>query len=91
MITPAQPPNTFPDINTVVSKLFSFGITIASIIFVIMFLVGGLQYLGSAGNDEQTGKAKKLMVDAIIGLVLVLAAYAIARFIGIELGIFPGS
>ncbi|MEK7460770.1 MAG: pilin [Patescibacteria group bacterium] len=87
-ITPSQPAISIPDINTFVSKLYSFGISIAGVVFVIMFLIGGLQYLTTAGNEESTGKAKKLMVDAIIGLVLVLAAYAIAKFIGVELGIF---
>ncbi|MEK7461357.1 MAG: hypothetical protein AAB647_04065, partial [Patescibacteria group bacterium] len=80
--------NTVPDINTFVSKLYSFGISLAAVVFVIMFLIGGLQYLTTAGNEESTGKAKRLMVDAIIGLVLVLGAYAIAKFIGVELGIF---
>jgi hypothetical protein len=87
-IIPVRPPNTLGDVNELVSKLYSAGISIAGVVFVIMFLVGGLQYLTTAGNEEQTSKAKKLMVDAIIGLVLVLAAYAIAKFIGVELGIF---
>ncbi len=45
-------------------------------------------YLSAAGNEDQTGKAKRMMIDAVIGLVLVLGSWAIARFIGRELGAF---
>lgn len=74
-------PGGFSDLNNTIRTIFRFVILLASIVFVILFLIGGVQYLTAAGNDEQTGKAKKLLVDAIIGLVIVLAAWAIGNFI----------
>ena len=64
-----------------ITTIFNFVITIGAIIFVILFLVGGIQYLTAAGDTEATGKAKKILVDAIIGLVIILAAWAIGNFI----------
>lgn len=80
--TPGQVTATgFGDLGSVINKIFNFVIILAGIIFVILFLVGGVQYLTAAGNEEQTGKAKRLLVDAIVGLVIVLAAWAIGNFV----------
>lgn len=87
-IIPQQPGGSIGSVETLVKNLFSFGITIGGVVFMILFLVGGLMYLSAAGNEDQTGKAKRMMIDAVIGLVLVLGSWAIARFIGGELGAF---
>jgi len=77
----------FDTLPETITTLFNFVIILASVIFVVLFLVGGIQYLTAAGNEEATGKAKRLLVDAIIGLVIVLAAWAIGNFILNQLGV----
>jgi cytosine/uracil/thiamine/allantoin permease len=48
----------------------------------ILFLVwGGFQYITSAGDEEKLGKAKGTMINALIGLAIVLLAYALVRII----------
>lgn len=42
-----------------------------------MLFYGGYLYIVSAGNDEQTGKAKKIILGAIIGIIIAIAAYGI--------------
>ncbi|TSC93632.1 MAG: Uncharacterized protein CEN91_169 [Candidatus Berkelbacteria bacterium Licking1014_85] len=74
-------PGKFGTLPSLIGFVFEFIIGISGAIFVILLLVGGIQYLTGAGNDEQTGKAKKLMIDSIIGLVIVLAAWAIGTFV----------
>jgi hypothetical protein len=69
-----------------VEIIFQLVITIGAIMAVILFLIGGIQYLVAAGNEEATSKAKRLLLDAIIGLVLVLAAWAFASFLITYLG-----
>ena len=86
-IIPPKPPGAFDDLPSVITRLYNFGIVVASIVFVVLFLVGGLQYLGSAGNEQATGKAKKLLIDAVIGLIIVLAAWAGGNFVLNQLGV----
>lgn len=86
-IIPPKPAGAFDDLPGAITRLYNFGIVVASIIFVVLFLVGGLQYLGSAGNEQATGKAKRLLVDAVIGLIIVLAAWAGGNFILSQLGV----
>ena len=48
-----------------------------AVIAVLAFVYAGFLYILNFGNDEMTGKAKKVMFGAIIGLVLAAAAFAI--------------
>lgn len=62
----------------------------AIVLFVILLLIGGIQYLGSFGNEEATTKARKLILDAVVGLFIVLAAGAIAGIVFAQLGVQSG-
>lgn len=42
-----------------------------------MLFYGGYLYVISVGNDEKTGKAKKIIIGAIIGILIALAAFGI--------------
>lgn len=85
------PAATFGSLSKAVSTIFNVVIMVAGIAFVVLFLVGGIQYLTAAGNEEQSQKAKKLLLDAVVGLVLVLAAWAIGGWILTQLGLTPGN
>ncbi len=84
-ITPAQPANTPGSIEILVKNLFNIGVAAGGMIFLIMFFVGAIGYLAGSGDEKATGEAKKRMVDAIVGLVLTLGAWTVAKFIGSSL------
>ncbi len=48
---------------------------------VIMFLVGGVMYITSAGNEEQASKGAKTVTAAVIGFVMIALAYGIITFV----------
>jgi hypothetical protein len=64
-------------ITSVVNVLMGF----LGIIAVIVILLGGFKWMTAMGNEEKVGEAKKLIVAGIIGLVIILAAYAIATYV----------
>jgi hypothetical protein len=43
-------------------------------------------WMTSGGNEERVKKAKQILIAAIIGLVIILSAYAITNFIGTAFG-----
>ncbi len=51
------------------------------IVAVIIILLGGFKWMTAAGNEDKVGEAKKLITAGIIGLVIILAAFAIAKFV----------
>ena len=50
-------------------------------IALIMFIIGGVLFLISGGNQEKVTKAKKLMISAVIGLLIIFASYLIIEFV----------
>ncbi|MFA6304624.1 MAG: pilin [Patescibacteria group bacterium] len=51
------------------------------IIAVIIILLGGFKWMTAGGEDEKIGEAKKLISAGIVGLIVILAAYAIAKYV----------
>lgn len=52
-----------------------------ALVAVIMIIYGGFIWLTAAGNEERVGSAKKIISAAIIGLVIILLAWAITWFV----------
>ena len=48
---------------------------------VIMVVYGGVTYVSSAGEDEAIGKAKKIIMYALVGIVVILLAFVLVRAI----------
>jgi len=53
----------------------------------IMFIYGGFMFLISAGSSESITKARKIIVAAVIGLVIVFSSYLIIKFVLSSIGI----
>lgn len=74
-----------PTNKKTVYDLISQGIQIVlgfvGIIFMILIIIGGLQWMTSSGDQTKVEKAKKTITSATIGLVLILAAYALTVFV----------
>ncbi|MCA9388731.1 hypothetical protein KC644_03130 [Candidatus Berkelbacteria bacterium] len=85
----AQPETAkrFSSLGDIIESAFNIIIVISGIIFMIMLLVGGLQYLTSAGVEDSAVKARKLILNAVIGLVIVTTAWAAGNYVLRILGI----
>ncbi len=46
-----------------------------------LILYAGFLWFSAGGNEEQVTKARKILINAIVGLIVVLGAYAISYFI----------
>ena len=47
-------------------------------------IYAGILWMTSQGNEQQVAKAKDMLINGIIGLIIVFAAYTITSFIGSE-------
>lgn len=56
-------------VNTILSLL--------GVIFIILIIFSGFKWMTAGGNEKQIEDAKKKISNTIIGLVIVVAAYAI--------------
>ena len=64
-------------IGTLVKAVLS----LLGIIAILIVLYGGFRWMTSQGDETKVGDAKKLIISGIIGIIIVVAAYAIASFV----------
>ncbi len=69
------------DVANYIGVMYQFVISIIGLVAAIMMIIGGFEYLTSAGDSGKIGKAKKRITDALIGLTLALSAYALLNTI----------
>ncbi len=65
----------------VASAIINALLLLLGIISVIILLLGGFKWMTSAGNAEKVTEAKNLIKNGIIGLIIILSAYTITRFV----------
>ncbi len=68
-------------LEIVIANVIKTVLGLLSIVFLILILSAGIRWMTAEGNEEQVAKARKTLKTAIIGLIIVLAAYAITYFI----------
>jgi hypothetical protein len=69
------------DPRTIVSNIIKVALGLLGIIFIVLLIYAGFKYMTSQGNEEQVDSAKKQIVSAIIGLIIILSAYGITVFV----------
>lgn len=69
------------DIRVTIARIINVALGLLGIVAVVIILLGGFTWMTAAGNEEKVDKARKLIVAGIIGLAIILSAYAIARFV----------
>ncbi len=68
-------------LEVVIAKNINLVLSFVGVIFVILIIYSGIVWMTASGNEEKVNSAKKIMTDSIIGLIIVVAAYAITYFI----------
>ncbi len=72
--------------NTVTPEKFVGGLVegalaILGVVFLILVVYGGIQWMVAEGDPKKVGKARGLIFHAIVGLIIVFSAYAITYFV----------
>lgn len=79
------------DVRETAARLIDIALGLLGLITFGLILYGGFLYMTAGGNDEQIGTAKKYIINAIMGLVVILASFAIVQFIFKSLSDATGS
>jgi len=70
------------DIPTIVGRIVGAGLAFLGVVFFILILYAGLSWILSLGNEEKITQAKDMITAAVLGLIVVLGAYAITALAG---------
>ena len=74
-------PGAETDLNKMISTILNVVFGVVGIVAVIMIIIGGISYTTSQGDSQKTQKAKNTIMYGLIGLVVVLLAFAIVNFV----------
>ncbi|MFA6130813.1 MAG: hypothetical protein WC730_00930 [Patescibacteria group bacterium] len=70
-------------IGQIIYTLLSF----LGIVFLAFTIYAGFLWMTAGGEAEKTKKAQTLLMNAVIGLIIILAAYAITNFVMTQIGL----
>ncbi|MBI3952625.1 MAG: hypothetical protein HY336_01560 [Candidatus Doudnabacteria bacterium] len=69
-----------------VTKIINIALAIVGILAVAYLIYGGFRYITSAGNQEAAEAGKKAIINAIVGLIIIILSYVIIIVIMNALG-----
>ncbi len=68
------------DLPTLVGNVVGTALSLVGIIFFGLMIYGGILWMTDRGKEEQAKKAFDTITAAVIGIIIVLASYAITKF-----------
>ena len=69
------------DVRTTISNVIRAFMGLLGIVAVVIILLGGFKWMTAGGEETKVTEAKKLIISGVIGLIIILSAYAIATFV----------
>ena len=68
-------------LRSLVLTIVNYFLGFLGLLAVIMIIYGGVTYVVSAGNDEAIGNAKKIIMYALIGIIIILLSFVVVNTI----------
>jgi hypothetical protein len=72
---------TQTDIRITIANIVRVAMGMLGIITVLIILYGGFRWMTSQGDQGHVDEAKKIISAGVIGLIIIVSAYAIATFV----------
>jgi hypothetical protein len=69
------------DVRLVIASIINVALGLLGIVAVVIIIYGGLTWMTAGGDQKKVDSAKHILTAGIIGLIIILSAYAIARFV----------
>ena len=69
------------DPRDIITNIIQIFLGFIGIILVSLIIFGGFKYMTAGGDDDKVRKAKSLIKQALIGVIIIICAYAITLMI----------
>lgn len=69
------------NVPTIIQRAIGIVLVVAAVVFFFVLVIGGIKWILSGGDKAQTESARNQITAALVGLVIVFAAWAIVRLI----------
>ncbi|MEJ0021719.1 MAG: pilin [Candidatus Doudnabacteria bacterium] len=78
---------TTSSVHQLVIVVIDMLLGVAGLVAVLFIIIGGFQYITSAGNEELAERGKKNLQNAVIGIVIIVLSYVIVRVVSTFFGV----
>ncbi|PIR74115.1 MAG: hypothetical protein COU35_04120 [Candidatus Magasanikbacteria bacterium CG10_big_fil_rev_8_21_14_0_10_47_10] len=68
-------------VPVIIGNVIGTALSMIAVIFFILMVYGGFLWMTAHGNTDQVKKAQDTIIAAVIGIIIVLASYAITNFV----------
>lgn len=72
---------TETNLALIIGRIIGAGLAFLGVIFFCLILYAGLGWILSMGKEEKINEAKEMIIAAVLGLLVVLGAYAITSLL----------
>lgn len=72
---------TKTDIRVVVARIINIALGLLGLVAVVIVLYGGVVWMTSQGESSKIDSAKRIIMNGVIGLLIILSAFGITEFI----------
>lgn len=69
------------DLKSTVINIINWILGLLGIIAVVMILYAGFMWMTAGGNEDKVASSKKMISAAVVGLIIILLAWAIVNFV----------
>lgn len=66
-------------IRQLVLTIINFALGFLGLLAVLMVIYAGFLYVSSAGNQEKIDEAKKILMYAVVGIVIIMISFALVN------------
>lgn len=77
----------FPDLGSLIGAFLPVVMALSGLLLFGFLLMGGIKYLSSGGDDKAIGDARKIITNAVVGMLIVFVTFWVVRIIETVLGI----
>ncbi|MBI5369876.1 hypothetical protein HZA85_01645 [Candidatus Uhrbacteria bacterium] len=64
-----------------IGGLINVVLSVLGLVFLVLIVYAGYMWMTASGDSTKVDKAKKLIGQALIGMIIVIASYAISAFV----------
>lgn len=82
-------PTSFTSLQSIIKEIIQVAFMAAGLVAVIYLIIGGFRYMTASGNPEGIESAKMTIINAIIGLIVIMISFLIVNYVLQQLKVGP--
>ena len=71
--------NTTATVENTIGNIIKIAMSLLGAIFIVLIIIAGINWMRAEGNEEEIKEAKKTIKSLLIGMVVIIGAFALSN------------